>query len=325
MTSYRTSQFISRTLLGMAIILFSALGAAPPALAGTPTTTSVVSDVNPSGLGQLVTFTATVAPAGATGIVTFKDAGTPIGTGTLVAGTASIAIATLTAGDHPITVDYPGDATFDPSTTASPLTQTVNTGPTTTAVASSGSPSYFGDPVTFTATVTPSAATGTVQFYDGVAPLGAAVALAGGTASTPAITTLAVGIHSITAQYSGDLNFNPSTSPIIYQTVERLPTTTAVVSSSNPSPVGGPVTFTVTVSPGAATGTVTLYDSGGVIGSAPLAGGTAAFGPITTLTPGSHLIYAQYSGDATYAGSGSPPITQVVGSGLTPTTTTLGA
>ena len=47
----------------------------------------------------------------------------------------------------------------------------VGTGTTTTTLATSGSPSVYGDEVTFTATVSPSAATGTVIFYDGATVL----------------------------------------------------------------------------------------------------------------------------------------------------------
>ena len=58
-------------------------------------------------------------------------------------------------------------------------------------------------PVTFTATVSPSTASGTVQFKDGAADLGSPVTLAGGVA-TFQTSSLSVGTHSITAVYSGD-------------------------------------------------------------------------------------------------------------------------
>ncbi len=78
---------------------------------------------------------------------------------------------------------------------------------TKTSVASSANPSRFGDPVTFTATVAPVAGsdvpTGTVQFKDNGANLGSPVALRGGKAFSPPISSLAVGSHTITAVYSG--------------------------------------------------------------------------------------------------------------------------
>lgn len=67
-----------------------------------------------------------------------------------------------------------------------------------------------GQPVTFTATVQPSAG-GTVSFYDGAAQLGTAQSLVNNTVSLT-ITSLAAGTHSITASYSGNTGFVGSTS-----------------------------------------------------------------------------------------------------------------
>ena len=72
------------------------------------------------------------------------------------------------AGSHSITAVYNGDASFNTSTN-SPLTQTVNKSPSTTALTSSANPAVFGQPVIFTATVTGTngTPTGTVTFKDG--------------------------------------------------------------------------------------------------------------------------------------------------------------
>src|SRR5205823_4827993 len=128
-----------------------------------------------SVFGQPVTFTATVAAvapgAGSpTGTVTFRDGSTTLGSATLTNGTATLATSGLTAGSHTITVVFGGDTNFSTSTSAA-LTQTVNQASTTTAVTSSANPAVFGQPVTFTATVSavaPSAGTptGTVTFRD---------------------------------------------------------------------------------------------------------------------------------------------------------------
>jgi Bacterial Ig-like domain (group 3) len=71
------------------------------------------------------------------------------------------------------------------------------------------------------------------------------------------------------------------------------------------------VTFTATVSPGAATGTVTFVDGTTTLGTAPLSNGIAAF-TTSSLSGGTHNITAAYSGDATYGGSTSAALTQVV-------------
>jgi uncharacterized repeat protein (TIGR03803 family) len=89
--------------------------------------TTVVSSVNPSKTGQKVTFTATVTSPTTTptGMVTFMDGSTELGTGTLAKGKAKYSTSTLSAGSHHITAAYEGTADVDRS--QSPvLVQTVN-------------------------------------------------------------------------------------------------------------------------------------------------------------------------------------------------------
>ncbi len=91
------------------------------------TLTTIASSANPSIVGQAVTLTATVAPAGAaTGTVQFKDNGVALGAPVAVSagGTASITTSALAQGIHPITADYSGDANFNASSGS--LTQIVN-------------------------------------------------------------------------------------------------------------------------------------------------------------------------------------------------------
>jgi hypothetical protein len=138
---------------------------------------------------------------------------------------------------------------------------------TTTTVTSSSPTSIFGQSVMFTATVSPSAATGTVQFFDGATSLGNG-ALSGGTASLT-IATLAPGTHPITASYGGDGNFLGSASSSLTQTVlaGTISTATVLTSSLNPSAYGQQVTFSATVSPSSgAIGTVTFKDGASVLG-----------------------------------------------------------
>jgi hypothetical protein len=99
---------------------------------------------------------------------------------------------------------------------------TISKGPTSTALSltSGASPSTFGDSLTFTATVTGSTPTGTVQFQDGGSNLGSAAGLSGGSA---ALTTssLSVGPHSITAVYGGDAGNIGSASSALSQVVNN--------------------------------------------------------------------------------------------------------
>jgi hypothetical protein len=89
---------------------------------------------------------------------------------------------------------------------------------TTTSVVSSLNPSTSGQSVTFTATVTGSSPTGTVQFKDGGSDLGSAVTLSGSSAELTT-SSLAVATHSISAVYSGDANNLASTSNTVNQVV----------------------------------------------------------------------------------------------------------
>ena len=92
------------------------------------TSTGVTSSLNPSTLGDLVTFTATVTPSTTTGTVTFKDNTTVLGTGTLSGGVAKLSTSALSVASHSITAVYSGDTNFA-SSTSSTLTQTVQKRP----------------------------------------------------------------------------------------------------------------------------------------------------------------------------------------------------
>ncbi|MBI2828240.1 MAG: Ig-like domain repeat protein, partial [Acidobacteria bacterium] len=282
------------------------------------TTTGVVAAPNPSTYGQSVTITATVSRAGGAvtdGSVTFSEGSTVLaGPLTLGAtGEVSVALGTLAAGDHVITVTYSGAVAFKTSQGAT--TQTVNKAATTTALGSSTDPSAFGESVTFTASVSSSAGTptGPVTFKDGTTTLGTGT-LNGSGQATFTTTGLSVGTRSITAEYAGDGNFTASTSNVLEQQVNQAPTTTTLSSSSRPSVFGQAVTFTAAVSSSAGTpaGTVTFKDGVHSLGSVVLnASGEATF--TAQLSAGSHSLVAEYGGATDYATSTSNTLSQAVG------------
>ena len=201
--------------------------------------------------------------------------------------------------------------------------QTVTQSPTSLVLSSSVNSSTFGQNVTFTASLTATgsaAPSGTVTLLDGATPLGPAVTLAGGTTATFLSSSLTVGTHSITAQYSGDSNYTASTSSAVVQVVNKNGTAVALNGSPNPSTAGQLVTFgssVIGVSPPpgvpAPTGSVTFLDGATALGPAvPVAiDGSSAF-TISSLTAGTHTITAQYSGDADWGASTSSAVTQVV-------------
>ena len=107
----------------------------------------------------------------------------------------------------------------------------------------SNSATTYGQSVTFTATVNATSPgsgtpTGTVQFMDGATPIGVPQTLSGGTASV-ATTGLPVGMHVITAAYSGDTNFNVGSNGFLPHTVSQASTTSGFVNWNPLSPTGG--------------------------------------------------------------------------------------
>ncbi len=224
-----------------------------------PTSTVVVSSLNPSAAGEAVTFTATVGgPTGnttaPTGNVTFMDGSTTLGTESLN-GSAQTTYSTssLSAGSHSITAVYGGNSTFSGSTSAA-LTQVVNAPAlltSTTTVTSSLNPSGQGQSVTFTATVAgPSGnttvPTGTVTFMDGATTLGPG-SLNGSAQATYSTSSLGTGSNSITAVYGGDSNFAGSTSTVLTQMVDAASFTVSFNPTSATINPGQTATTTITV------------------------------------------------------------------------------
>ena len=120
----------------------------------------------------------------------------------------------LSAATHKDDVYFAGPGTLTVGTNASPTTAKAGAipPPTTTTLARTGgnSPSKAGEAVTFTATVTGKAPTGSVTFYDGTTALGSATLK--GAKATFTTSKLAAGWRQISALYAGDAANQPSTS-----------------------------------------------------------------------------------------------------------------
>jgi Bacterial Ig-like domain (group 3) len=292
----------------------------------TATTTTLTSSLNPSKYGQAVTFTAKITSSSGTPpngeTVTFLNGTASLGTGTLSSGSASLTTSTLPLGTNSITAVYAGDSNFAGST-SNAVSQVVNQATTTTALASSLNPSGFGISVTFTATVTSSAGAPpngeTVTFLNGTTSLGTGTLSSGSAKLTT--STLPLGTSSITATYAGDSNFAGSTSNAVSQVVDAAASSTALVSSLNPSGLAESVKFTATVSSagGTPTGSVAFKNGTSTLATKTLSSGVATYST-TALPLGSNSITAVYEGSSDFSGSTSAPVVQVV---LTATTTTL--
>ena len=302
----------------------------PPGLVGvllnssgstqTPTTISLVSSLNPSIIGQAITFTASVnsragvPPNGET--ISFRNGSAILGTASLSSGMAVLTTSLLPAGVYTITASYPGDANFSASTSPG-LRQAVNSTTklaTATTLVSSLNPSIYGQKVTWTATVATSGAvtpTGKVKFTWGIYTLGT-VTLNSSGAATLTKSNLNADTYPVIATYSGDANNLSSTSPVVNQVVSQATSSAKLTSSPNPSTSGQAVTFTATITSPTVkpTGPVTFSAGKTVLGTAELSGGKATF-TTSTLAVGSTTVTATYFGDSNIAGS-SASVTQSV-------------
>jgi hypothetical protein len=181
------------------------------------TADTVVLQSNPSSLiiGYTATLTASITPSAATGMVSFYSGSVLLGTAPVKSGVATLQNTFMSAGTQSLTAAYTGDTTYLAST-STPYTLTVSSPgstPSNTALNLSESSGYAGDYVTLTATVTPLAATGQVDFYDNGTLLGSAVLANGKAAWAQAFNT--IGDNDLTAVYQGDTTYNTSTSSTI--------------------------------------------------------------------------------------------------------------
>jgi hypothetical protein len=137
------------------------------------------------------------------------------------------------------------------------------------------------------------------------------VALGAGTncSISVTITPQAAGTRSATLTFTDNTFGSPQGVPLAGQGLYA--TTTAVGSNNNPSTFGQSVLFTATVLPNTATGMVQFLDSGNLLGTGTLTGGTATF-TTSSLASGTHSITAVYGGDANDKSSTSANLVQAV-------------
>jgi YD repeat-containing protein len=177
----------------------------------------------------------------------------------------------------------------------------------TLSLTTSGTPSAFGQPVTFTATIPFDASGEDVDFfYNGNTYSGTF----NGTTATFTTSALSPGFNSIEAYYLGDSNNRWTTSNTIYQFVDLITPTVAVSCSPNPITNGLQASIcTATVSDGA-TGTVSFSIDGIAWASPTLSNGSSSANSPYALRPGSYTIVANYSGDDAHsAASASTTLT----------------
>jgi hypothetical protein len=205
------------------------------------------------------------------------------------------------------------------------------TAATTTTLSSAPDPSFFGQAVTFTATVTKTSdasavTTGSVNFIEGgtcaspTTTLASGAALNGGGQATFSTSTLATGSHTVSACYSGATGFDPSSGS---DTQMVNAATTAIVATATPSTqqYSDKVTLGATVTPltinsSTIAGTVQFQIDGLNVGAPQILSGSG----IATLADyaltqaaGGHTITALFSStNPNFAGSTSAGVSLTV-------------
>jgi subtilase family serine protease len=207
------------------------------------TTTSIVANHASVETGTSVTFTATVTPATAGGVVSFYNNGstTALGTATLASGTAAFSTTTLPGGSNSVVATYNGNGTNNSSTSATPAV--VNVTVPFTLIPSPATLSVpAGQTATSTITVTPVGGfTGTVNFTNS-------------TASNPGSCTVNLPAGALCGFSPGSVTLNGTASQTVTLTITTvanmaLPSgaqAITVTGTSGTSAVSATVNLTVT-------------------------------------------------------------------------------
>jgi len=143
--------------------------------------------------------------------------------------------------------------------------------------------------------------------------------------SGSALTILGAGTVVVAASQSGNATYSAAPTVTISLTVLTDPTAVVLQASPTTTDVGQTAQFTATVTPVAATGTMSFFDGVNSLGSSTISGGAATFST-TGLIGGSHSITAHYSGGTDYASAvSSAVIVSVTDPSLIPTSISLQA
>ena len=152
------------------------------------------------------------------------------GSGT--AGASPPATPPTSTGTYTVVASFAGSSNYL-AVESNPVSFTISIGAPKLGLTSTSSSALYGQPITFTATVTAGdAPTGTITFLDNGTPLGTAP-LTGPGFATLTISFLAPGPHSITATYSGDSHYSSADSGPASASISQASTTISFV----PTPV----------------------------------------------------------------------------------------
>ena len=257
-----------------------------------------------------------------TGIVSLQANGTAFDGGTFSLNTSGYTrdiTPSLGGGTYSLTADYGGDNSYQPSSSA---VDTITISPATTAQQWQSYPNStaIGQPfqlaVSIGTGVAGVAPTGTVTFYDGSAAMTGPVTYAAfgvgynvTLSATGTVSLSTAGNHAITARYSGDSNYGPSTSPAV-TVVGMYTTTMKMTESSTNINYGQSVTLTATVTSSGKTppmsGQLQFFGNEPIPGTIATTLGTDAngnqvlTGVISTVPQFTEGVSANYTNDPLY-------------------------
>ncbi|MDY3556234.1 Ig-like domain repeat protein [Gemmata sp. JC717] len=271
-------------------------------------------NASPAAVGQQVTFTFQVNNAAASGSVSFRNNGIPLGGAVpVVNGVAQFTTTFSTAGAKNITAVYTGGGGSNGGTATLAPVQVVAS-PLNVQLSSNFNPALTGvtQTVGLVFTAEPQANNpnpgGTVSFFNGTTLLGTApLAFSFATGRFQAqvgVTGLTFGQQFITAVYTGDANYAGTTVELNPQEAITSPPTIRFTSSASTVLTNQNVTFNFSATPTAGNpnpgGTVTFFADGVQIGTTQnLSNGSASITQ-SFATVGARVITARYSGDVFY-------------------------
>jgi trimeric autotransporter adhesin len=331
--NYKASTSTTPVVVTVGTVITPVTLAVTPATGATYSTpvTAVVSVSGVStttGAGPVGSVVFSIASAATTIPITATVALMP---STTTAGVASYTFAAPAPGTYTVTATCTG-TNFTCTTTPATASLTTVKGGTVTTVMATPAALVAGQTTTLTATIvaasplaTSSVFTGTVTFYNA-----GAVAIGMGTVSgnqatlTTSFTSLTGNV--ITAVYSGDPDWNSSTSAALTLAQALVPTTATLGVNLSSALQGSNIVFTVNIAdmpttavpnPGIPAGLVTFYDQYNVL-STPLGTATLFASAPNTATAqlsttglfhGLHTVTAIYGGNAIFATSTSNVLT----------------
>jgi hypothetical protein len=320
---------------GMATILLNVSGRSATA-GGQPAQATVGATPQTVSYNQAFTVTAVVSSVGQgnpapTGSVQFSVDGQTVGTTQLQSGIATLSVPgsvtqTLKPGQQSLAAVYSGDTTYSPATANTSINVLAAVYPTVSTLTFTPTTIQAGQFVTLNAVVTAPATVqnGVVTFLDGQSVLGQTAISQTGTAylqtnlfplGANSLTVMYQGFTPPPGSYSGTASFLASTSAPAVLTVNALPTSTVLTSSSSSTVAGTVLTLTAKVSSTSTPfGGATFYDGTTPLGTMALDdSGTAAFST-ASLASGSHALSASYAAMGPFASSTSAnvPVTVTV-------------